>query len=277
MCPDFFALPTGPQGAPLADRHMMLFISHNLGCQYYIGRYEGDHFYPDTHGRLTWADKAFFAPESLVDDKGRRIMWAWIFDGRKEATRKLSGWSGTMSLPRVLWLGKDNTLRMRPPVEFELLRYNPVKIENLNIKAGAELPLKEIRGNSIELDMEMTVSGSGQFGVKVCCSPGGEEQTTVFYHAAQKTLNIDTMKSSLDEGPKSVEGGPFELQPGEPLKLRVFVDKSVVEVFANDRQAVMRRIYPIREDSREVVLFSQGGDMHIGRIEAWDMVAANPC
>jgi len=43
--------------------------------------------------------------------------------------------------------------------------------------------------------------------------------------------------SSLGEGPKSVEGGPFELNPDESLNLRVFVDKSVVEVFANDRQA----------------------------------------
>ena len=38
MCPDFF---------PLGDRHMLLFISHNLGCQYYIGRYADDHFYPE--------------------------------------------------------------------------------------------------------------------------------------------------------------------------------------------------------------------------------------
>ena len=56
MCPDFF---------PLGDRHMLLFISHNRGCQYYIGRYEDDRFYPEKHGRMTWVDEAFFAPESL--------------------------------------------------------------------------------------------------------------------------------------------------------------------------------------------------------------------
>ncbi|MCP4640835.1 MAG: hypothetical protein GY851_10395, partial [bacterium] len=101
MCPDFF---------PLGDRHMVLFISHNLGCQYYLGQYKDNQFFPETHGRMTWVDNAFFAPESVLDDKGRRIMWAWIFDQRDGATRDASGWSGTMSLPRVLWLGEDKTL-----------------------------------------------------------------------------------------------------------------------------------------------------------------------
>ena len=84
MCPDFF---------PLGDRHMLLFISHNLGCQYYIGRYKDDHFYPDTHGRMTWADNSFFAPESLLDERGRRIMWAWFqaMVGRRKHKRTAAG------------------------------------------------------------------------------------------------------------------------------------------------------------------------------------------
>ena len=53
-----------------------------------------------------------------------------------------------------------------------------------------------------------------QFGVKVCCSPGGEEQTLVYYDAAEKKLKVDTTKSSLAEGPKTVEAGPFELKAG---------------------------------------------------------------
>ena len=282
MCPDFFPLPSGRDGGPASDRHMMLFISHNLGCQYYVGRYAGDRFEPETHGRMTWVDNAFFAPESLVDHRGRRIMWAWVFDGRSAETRSESGWSGTMSLPRVLWLGDDNTLRMRPPEELALLRYHPRKIENLAVPTtlravpDGELPLEGVGGNSIELAAEMLPEGAEQFGLKVCCSPGGEEQTLVFYDAREKKLKIDTTKSSLGEGPKSVESGPFELKPGEPLKLRVFVDKSVVEVFAGDRQAVMRRIYPTRRDSLGVALFSRGGSTKVPCLQAWDMAAANP-
>jgi beta-fructofuranosidase len=255
---------------------MLLFISHNLGCQYYVGRYADDRFHPEAHGRMSWVDRAFFAPESMLDGRGRRIMWAWIFDGRDKATRTSSGWSGTLSLPRILYLGEDKTLCISPPKELEILRYNPKTLENVTVPADAELPLKDIRGNSIELSMEMVPSGAQEFGVKVCVSPDGQEQTIVFYDANDKKLKIDTQRSSLGQGPKSVEAGPLELKPGERLKLRVFVDKSVVEVFANDRQAVMRRIYPSQKESVGVALFSKGGSAKVTRLQAWDMMPSNP-
>jgi beta-fructofuranosidase len=225
---------------------------------------------------MSWIDNDYFAPESLLDDRGRRIMWAWIFDGRKKKTRKASPWSGTMSLPRVLWLAKDDTLRMAVPEELETLRYNSKALSNLTVEADSEMTLEGIRGNSIELSVEMVADGAEQFGVKVCVAPDGAEETLVFYDAKEKKLKIDTDKSSLGEGPKSVEAGPFELKPGEPLKLRVFVDKSVVEVFANDRQAVMRRIYPTNKKSVNVVLFSKGGLAKVPVLKAWQMMPSSP-
>ena len=276
MCPDFFALPRSPDGGPASDKHMILFISHNLGCQYYIGRYADDRFQPETHGRMTWVDNEFFAPESLADAKGRRIMWSWVFDRREQATRDASGWSGELSLPRVLWLGEDNTLRMRPAEELECLRYNPKRRRNVVVKAGADLRLRGIHGNSIELAVEMVPGAATQCGVKVCCSPGGEEETAIVYDAGEQMLKVDTRKSSLGEGPKVVETAPFSLQPGEPLRLRVFVDRSFVEVFANDRQAVVRRIYPTRLDSRGIKLFACGGDATVPRVQSWEMMPSNP-
>jgi len=266
-CPDFFKL---------GDKHMLLCISHRLGCRYYLGEWKNERFYPEFHEKMSWVDNSFFAPESLLDDQGRRIMWAWIFDLPGILCRGEGGWSGTMSLPRVLWLDEDGMLRMRPPEELALLRYHPKKRENLTVQADSELSLDGIEGNSIELAVEVIPGSAKQCGVKVCCSPGGEEQTLVYYDAAEKKLAIDTRKSSLGEGPKTVEAGPFELRPDEPLRLQVFVDKSVVEVFANDRQAAMRRIYPTREDSVSVVLFSKGGAVEAPVLEAWDMMPSNP-
>jgi beta-fructofuranosidase len=266
-CPEFFKL---------GDKWVLLFISHNKGCQYYIGRFENEQFYPESHGRMSWADNAFFAPESCSDDKGREIMWAWILDGRDNKLRVSSGWSGTMSLPRVLALAEDNTLRMCPPKELDVLRYNAKNLENLTIGSDCEMQLKDIKGNSIELEIEMAPQAARRFGLKVCASPDGEEQTVIFYDSMEKKLGIDTRESSIGQGTKSVEAGPFELKAAEPLKLRVFVDKSVVEIFANDRQAVMRRIYPERRDSLGVVLFSQGGATKVKTLNAWDMMPSNP-
>ena len=112
--------------------------------------------------------------------------------------------------------------------------------------------------------------------MKVRRSPAGEEETLIYYDAVEKKLKVDTHKSSLTEGSKSVEAGPLELEANEPLQLRVFVDKSVVEVFANGRQAVMRRVYPSRADSIGTAVFSQGGSARVTTLEAWDLMPSNP-
>jgi beta-fructofuranosidase len=266
-CADFFRL---------GDRRMLLCISHRLGCRYYLGDWKNEQFHPTFHEKMSWVDNSFFAPESLLDDKGRRIMWAWIFDGPGFKKRSNFGWSGTMSLPRVLSLGPEGLLRMDPPEEIERLRYNAKKQSNLAVTADADKRLEGISGQCLELDLAIAAPEAKQFGLKVCCSPGGEEQTLVYYDAAEKKLKVDTTRSSLRAGPKSVEAGPFELKPDEPLQLRVFVDKSVVEVFANGRQAVMRRVYPSRRDSVGVALFSKGGPARVTGLEAWDMMPSNP-
>jgi len=260
----------------LGDKHMLLCISHRLGCRYYLGDWKDEQFHPTFHERMSWVDNSFFAPESLLDDKGRRIMWAWIFDSPGFKTRMDYGWSGTMSLPRVLSLGADGMLRMNPPEEIERLRHNENRKTNLTVEADSEMAVDGVSGNSIELAVEMNAKDANQFGVKVCCSPDGEEQTLVYYDAIEKKLKVDTNKSSLMEGPKSVEAAPFELKPDEPLELRIFVDKSVVEVFANDRQAVMRRVYPSREESVGVTLFSNGGPINVATLDVWDLMPSNP-
>jgi len=271
-CPEFF---------PLGDKWVLLFISHSRGCQYYIGDFKNEHFYPETHGRMSWVDSGFFAAESLRDDKGREIMWSWILDRRNGKTSSESGWSGTFSLPRVLSLGKDNTLRIKVPEELKVLRYNPVVLKDLVIEsrffnATTETPLKQVSGNSIELELEMVGDRTSQLGVKVCASPDGEEQTLIYYDDDHKMLKIDTTRSSLSEGTRTIECLPLELKPGEPLKLRIFVDKSVVEAFANDRQAVMRRIYPTRKDSVGVSIFATGGDAKVPVLKKWDIMPSNP-
>lgn len=265
-CADFFKL---------GDRHMLLCISHDLGARYYLGEWKDEQFYPTDHEQMSWVDNSFFAPESLLDDRGRRIMWAWTKDRPDWKQRTDGGWSGTMSLPRVLSLAPDGTVRMQLPEEFEQLRYNAQQLEDLNVVDGSDLNL-DVRGDSLELLLKIDPGTARQCGIKVRCSPDGEEETLIFYDADEKKLKIDTNKSSLTDKVKTVEGGPFELTEGELLTLRVFVDKSIVEVFANDRQAVMRRIYPSRSDSVGIKLFARGGNCRLPLLEAWEIMPSNP-
>ena len=107
-------------------------------------------------------------------------------------------------------------------------------------------------------------------------SPDGQEETSIYYDASEGKLKVDTRKSGPEHSSKALEAAPFELKKGERLQLRVFVDKSVVEVFANSRQAVARRIYPSRTDSVGVSLFSTGGTTRVRTLEAWKIMPSNP-
>ena len=259
----------------LGDKDVLLCISHRLGCRYYLGVWKDEQFHPESHAQMSWVDHSFFAPESLVDDKGRRIMWAWILDQPKFGARSARGWSGTMSLPRVLSLDNGGELGIDVPEEIEALRQAGFRKEDFVLPAGTDVAVDDVHGNSLELSVDMESTEDSAFGVKVCVSPDGQEETSVFYDAREKLLKVDTRRSGPHDTPKTVEAGPLELKPGERLKLRVFVDRSVVEVFANGRQAVMRRIYPARRDSVGVRLFSKGGQGHVHTFEAWQIAPAN--
>jgi len=275
MCPSFLPLPSSPGGGAPSGKHLLLFISHNRGCQYYVGDYDtaSDRFIPTGHGRMTWVDNTYFAPEALVDDRGRQIMWAWLTDNPGGEPEK--GWSGVFGLPRSLWLAEDGTLGMRPVEELAMLRSGEQSWNDVTLADGETKPLDGVVGDSCELELTIHPATARQGGVKVRASPGGEEETRLYYDAAARKLVFDATRSGVD-GRRVVEQAPLELNDGEPLALRVFVDKSVVEVYANDRQAICRRVYPGRDDSLGVVLFAHGGRAEFSRVKAWEMMPSNP-
>lgn len=258
------------------DTYMLLCISHGLGCRYYLGDWKNEQFHPTFHEKMSWVDNSFFAPRSVLDDKGRRIMWAWCLDKPGITMRTDRGWSGTMSLPRVLAPAADGSVTINPPEELERLRHAPRHRDAFDVAADSRITIDEVAGTSLEIVATFAPPAKGRCGLVVCRSPGGEEETLVFYDADTKQLKIDTTKSSLKDEPKAVEAGPLVLPAGEPLRLRVFVDKSIVEVFANGRQAAMRRIYPSRTDATGVQVFATGSPARVTSLDAWDVMPTNP-
>ena len=275
MCPSFLPLPSSPDGGQPSGKHLLLFISHNKGCQYYVGDYDtkNDRFLPNNHGRMSWVDNTYFAPEALVDAQGRQIMWAWLTDNPGGEAQR--GWSGVYGLPRSLWLGADGTLRMRPVKELAMLRCGEKTWSDITMADGEAKTLDGVVGDSCELEITIDSATAKQYGVKVRASAGFEEETLLYYDADARQLCFDSTRSGTS-GRRALEKAPFDLKDGETLTLRVFVDKSVVEIYANDRQAICRRVYPGRSDSLGVVLFARGGDAKISNVRAWEMMPSNP-
>ena len=92
-------------------------------------------------------------------------------------------------------------------------------------------------------------------------------------YRGMSAISIDSSYSSLlpDVRSRAPETAPVFIDKEESLKLRVFIDKSVVEVFVNGKQCVAMRIYPGREDSVGVSLRSQGQDATLKSLDAWQM------
>ncbi len=284
--PDFF---------PLGDRHMLLFTSHLQTTQCYLGRLEGNRYSPESHGWMSWPGGQLGGPRTLLDGKGRRIFFDWIRELRDPERERASGWSGVMTLPRILRLDQDGTLRIEPAPELEVLRMNPSVCRDMRLTADSELVVDDVRGDCLELAVEMEPEDAQEFGVKVRCSPDGAEQTAVVYNASAGKLKVDISQSTLDKGIRynhyrntqalerlpeearvvQAQVAPFELAAGEPLKLRIFLDRSVLEVFANGRQCITQRIYPTHPDSLGVRLFSRGGGTKFQSVEAWRMAPAH--
>ena len=274
MCPSFLPLPKTKTGGEPSGKYLQLFISHNKGCQYYIGEYdrENDIFIPETHGRMTWADNTFFAPEALLDPQGRQIMWSWLLDNPKDENK--NGWSGVYGLPRVLWLRDDNTLGITPLSEIEMLRYNPAVFGELRLK-DEKYPLHNINGTSCEIKLSADVTDFAEVGVYLRASEDFSEYTKIYYDRQNQKLVFDASNSGK-QGRPIVESAPLVLEKGEKLELDIFVDKSVIEVFANEKQAICRRVYPEKEDSVNACLFSKGVSV-FSDVTVYEMMPSNFC
>ena len=264
-CPDFFKL---------GDKWVLMGISHEHGTRYFVGDWKNEQFHPEVHERMSWVDNTYFAPESMEAPDGRRILWAWIFDQWDDETEKSAGWSGVFAVPRELWLRDDLRLGIRPIEELKQLRYNSRTLGATDL--GSDTALKIEGGSTVDVEATIDVGGATSVGLTVCRSADGSEATVIGYDAEKGELFVDTAKSSSRGlGLKVREGGPLKLAPGEQLKLRVLIDRSVVEVFANDRQAITRRIYPDAA-STGVSLFAEGQGGRLTGLEIWDMMPSNP-
>jgi beta-fructofuranosidase len=244
-CPDFF---------PLGNKHLLI-ISTERVVKYLLGGYADRHLQPETMGGIDFG--SYYAARTMTNTGERRILWGWITEGRSVEAQRAAGWSGAMSLPRELKL-LGAQVQMRPAAEVEKLRGK---------RLGADAA-----GACLEIQAEIDPGEAMQAGLKLRVAPDRSEQTLVYYDRQARLLCVDRSQSSTDAGAdRAMQSGPFVLGRGEPLRLRIFLDGSVVEIFANDRFCLTARIYPAGARSTGVALYSSGGTAKMTLFEAWEM------
>jgi beta-fructofuranosidase len=200
-----------PNFFALGDRHVLLISAEPFRkVLFFIGRYENRRFTPESEGVFDTGG-SLYAPQTFLDKENRRTLIGWLEETRPQAEFVKAGWSGVQSLPRVLTLRKDRTLGVEPHPNVRTIR-EPWG------KPGAQA------------EFEATFSRT----------PAKAE-----LHVGSETLPIEYTGGSLTVGTHSAS---LKLDAGEPLHLDIFVDHSVVEVFANGRVTMAIRVYPSMSD-----------------------------
>ena len=221
---------------------------------------------------------------------------------RDNSERMLHNWDQIMTLPRSLSLFPDGRLMIEPVQGIDGLRGEQLSSGEIALTANEEFVPQGVEGDCMEIALRLEPDRASSFELNVLRSPDGEETTRIIFFRKRgfiyrtpfkddirslriistvisdkishdSVLCIDTSRSSIlpDALARPPEQGPVRLAEDESLELQVFVDRSVVEVFANGSLALSVRAYPGREDSRGVSLLSRGRDAVVSRFDAWSM------
>lgn len=266
-CPQLFEL----------DGEYFLFISGCVipGLQYtfyFQGKMQSHHLAPYTLKHLDYGCKVFYAPLSFLDEKGRRVMFGWLVEERDEAANRKAGWAGVMSLPRLLTLSPQKELQVDPLPEIETLRQKLVnsyegKITSIPLEIGAG---KQILNAEIISEMISTAGGKAIFLLAETFDAG--EKTIIAYDFNRSLLSVDTRDTNCDSSYHGeLKEAPLILRAGEMLELRIFVDGSVLEVYANHRMVISSRFYPERANRLRLFVRSDGAIIQVKSLKLWSM------
>jgi beta-fructofuranosidase len=294
---------------PIGKRYIMPFFSHMSGGQYLLGDYDTtrNKFVVTHGGKFNFGPatpSGVHAPSAAPDGKGGVIIIFNINPGKPTGE-----WNQIMTLPRRLTLVGSDDLRQEPAGDIESLRYNLQEVKSMVLPANKEVVLPNIKGNAMELNMEIDPKDASMLELDVLRSPNKEEYTRIIFMegrgmsqgrdyrfgevarlqtdrppttapptpptppARESLITIESSYASLhpDVRPRGPETASFMLNSDENLKVRVFIDRSVVEVFVNGKQALAVRVYPSRPDAVGVSLRSQGQASELKSLEAWQM------
>lgn len=267
-CPNLFAL----------DGRYVLLVSEQLEYRHtyaQTGGFDDGTFVPawtdvTDHGRV------FYAGLSVELRDLRRMLFGWIKEGRSDAvTRASSSWAGALSLARELRLDRHGRLNQRPAPEYQRLRRRRYRRHGFGLDAG-EAVTPDVHGERLEIVLEASVPAGAVLRLELRATPDRREHACVRFDGAERVVAVDTRAASLDpriEG--DVTAAPYH---GEDLlRLHLFLDHSILELFAGDPDGhttcITSRLYPTRPDAVHLAIVAEGEPVAVHALEVWELAA----
>lgn len=229
---------------------------------YVVGRIDADagRFHAQNRGRPSYGGWELVTT-GLKGPKDRNILFSWICR-RQPYDKPGRGWSGYVSLPRVVSIGEDGAIRQHPPHEVKKLRREHATLAP-RMLADEVVALDEVAGDAMEIKVTLRPKNSeAVYGLQVRRSADAEQAVTI-------RCDAKTMRAT---GP--VENNtPAPLHPGEDgtVTLRIFLDKASMEIFNGDGRVYAPYFLHSSPDDVGVALFAEGAPVELVAFDAWQL------
>jgi fructan beta-fructosidase len=277
-CPDLFPLAIEGGGTK-----WVLIVNINpggpvggSGCQYFVGDFDGAHFQTEQRATL-WADYGadFYAGVSWSDvpkSDGRRVWLGWMSNWQYAEKVPTHPWRSAMSVPRELTLRRtpDGFRLVQQPVgEMLKLREVPPRHFPGGTFAAAAEWLQNQNNLPPLLDMEFTFTGiSAKSAFTLQLHTGPDQATTIRLDGARARLAVDRTRSGKTDFHAKFAArheAPIPISDGR-VTLRLLVDTSSLEVFAQNGETVLTEIILPTAGLRRLSLTNDGEAPRVGTI-----------
>lgn len=276
-CPDL--LQVSVEGNANKKKWVM-FNSQQTTVQYFVGEFDGIEFKNENPaGKIYRQDYGpdYYAVVTYnnlpVNKKPVSIGWAnnWMYANSIPTLP----WKSAMSLPRQLSLKKINNewiLLQQPVSELRSLRSNLFSWSG-DVKHREILPVKS---QTFELDVTLNIPVNSTGGLHLVV--GSNKEFIIGYDAKAQKLFIDRSNASDTSFHASFDTlsryeAPLANKNGN-IRLHVFFDKSIIEVFANDGEVVLTSQVFTSEKNNGIQLFNNKGTMKVSQLKFWQLRSA---
>jgi len=238
------------------------------GEQYFLGDFDGKQFtQAKTPGSYGWTNygKDDYCAISFngLAKEANPILLGWMNNWQYASKLPTSPWRGQMSLPRRLSLWRDHAglaLVQKPVIA-------PLRAGHWDVSTTKGSNLVGEQQAPFELDLQFGRPSEPVFGIRLYSD--GEHWTEIGFDRSKKEFYIDRTRSGIAITPDFPSRTTARLITSRPYDLRVVVDRSSIEAYAQGGTIAMTDlIFPASQSSR-IVVFSASGKAIPVRGDLW--------
>jgi len=210
---------------------------------------------------------------SVMQKDGKTIAIGIVPDKLPSQTNLNMGWAHLYSLPREWSLDLNNNLIQIPFSETSNMRVPTMAFNSVDTDINGTLSLAPASGKAVELEGNFTISTATRFGFNV--RKNGNNAIQIYYTPSANKITVNTTNISKLSNDAGVFNGIYEsvipqtLPLGSNLKLHIFIDHSIMDIFINNMYAFSLRVFPTDTNAEALEVFSDGGATHINSVKAW--------